>query len=104
MGTLVNDAMAALNKANKGGELEKNYVTAAIDALNTLLTSDVSPRMASKIARFRNVLKDYAKTSDTEANATETAAEIANTAAENAANGEGATDANGNAVNDVYTV
>ena len=61
MGTLVNDAMAALNKANKGGELEKNYVTAAIDALNTLLTSDVSPRMASKIARFRNVLKDYAK-------------------------------------------
>ena len=101
MSTLVNDAMAALNKANKGGELEKNYVTAAIDALNTLLTSDVSPRMASKIARFRNVLKDYAKTT---ANATETAAEIANTAAENAANGEGATDANGNEVNDIYTV
>ena len=64
METLVNDAMAALNKANKGGTLEKNYVAAAIDALNTVLTSDVSPRMASKIARFRNVLKDYAKTSN----------------------------------------
>lgn len=95
MDTIVNDAMNALNKANKGGELEKNYVTAAIDALNTLLTSDVSPRMASKIARFRNVLKDYAKTSNGGAQ------RVINFDAN--ADG-GATDANGNAVNDVYTV
>lgn len=95
MDTIVTDAMNALNKANKGGTLEKNYVTAAIDALNTLLTSDVSPRMASKIARFRNVLKDYAKTSNG-------GAQMAINFDANADGG--ATDANGNAVNDVYTV
>lgn len=75
-------------------ELETNYVTAAINALNTLLTSDVSPRMASKIARFRNVLKDYANGNGK------------GKGAQKAINfeGEGAKDANGNAVNDVYTV
>lgn len=97
MDAIVNDAMNALNKANKGGTLEKNYVTAAIDALNTLLTSDVSPRMASKIARFRNVLKDYGKTSN---GGLQRAIDFD----ANAENGEGATDANGNTVNDVYTV
>lgn len=91
MENIVNDAISALNTATKSGnELETNYVTAAINALNTLLTSDISPRMASKIARFRNVLKDYAN----------------GKGAQKAINfeGEGAKDANGNAVNDVYTV
>lgn len=72
-------------------ELETNYVAAAIAALNTLLTSDVSPRMASKIARFRNVLKDYASGKDK------------GEGAQKAINFEGE-GANGNTVNDVYTV
>lgn len=91
-GGIVTDAMNALNAANRSGDdLQKQYVTAAIDALNTLLTSDVSPRLASKIARFRKVLKDYAE----------------NEAAKNAVNFDdlgGAKDADGNDVNDVYTV
>lgn len=76
-------------------ELENNYLTAAIDALNKVVTSDVSPRLASKIVRFRQILSNYAATNgkgkgaqtainfEENANA---AAEIANTAAENAEN------------------
>lgn len=66
--------------------LENNYLVAAIDALNKVVTSDVSPRLASKIVRFRQILSNYAAT------------------AENATNGEGAKDANGNEIADVYTV
>lgn len=69
-------------------ELENNYLAAAINALNTLLTSDVSPRMASKIARFRKVLKDY------EAETKQPKIDFEG----------GAKDANGNEINDVYTV
>lgn len=74
--------------------LENNYLAAAIDALNKVVTSDVSPRLASKIVRFRQILSNYATTNgkgkgtqmaiDFDANATETANEIANTAAANA--------------------
>lgn len=81
-------------------ELENNYLTAAIDALNKVVTSDVSPRLASKIVRFRQILSNYAATNgkgkgtqtaiEFEENANTAAAEIANNAAENAANGEGA--------------
>lgn len=92
-------------------ELETNYLAAAIDALNKVVTSDVSPRLASKVVRFRKTLQDYAKQHngglqtaiDFDANAAETANEIANTAAKNAENG-GAKDANGNEIADVYTV
>lgn len=76
-------------------ELENNYLAAAIDALNKVVTSDVSPRLASKIVRFRQILSNYAATDgkgkgtqtaiDFDANAN-AAAEIANTAAENAEN------------------
>ena len=61
--------------------LENNYLTAAIEALNKLMTSDISPRMASKIVRFRQTLSNYAATSS-----------------------KGAKDADGKEVNDVYTV
>lgn len=43
-------------------ETEKNIITAAINALNTVLTSDVSPRLASKVVRFKKILSDYIKT------------------------------------------
>lgn len=43
-------------------ELENNYLAAAIDALNKVVTSDVSPRLASKIVRFRQILSNYAAT------------------------------------------
>lgn len=92
-------------------ELENNYLAAAIDALNKVVTSDVSPRLASKIVRFRQILSNYAATNgkgkgtqtaiDFEANANAAAAEIANNAA---ANAEGAKDANGNEIADTYTV
>lgn len=75
-------------------ELENNYLTAAIDALNKVVTSDVSPRLASKIVRFRQILSNYAATNgkgkgtqtaiEFEENANAAAAEIANNAAENA--------------------
>lgn len=81
-------------------ELEHNYLAAAIDALNKVVTSDVSPRLASKIVRFRQILSNYAAANgkgkgtqtsiEFEENANAAAAEIANNAAENAANGEGA--------------
>lgn len=77
-------------------ELENNYLTAAIDALNKVVTSDVSPRLASKIVRFRQILSNYAATNgkgkgaqtaiNFEENANAAAAEIANAAAENAEN------------------
>lgn len=55
-------AIQALNAANKSGDdLQKQYVSAAISALNALLTSEITPRLASKIARFKVVLTDYAK-------------------------------------------
>lgn len=91
--------------------LENNYLAAAIDALNKVVTSDVSPRLASKIVRFRQILSNYAATNgkgkgtqtaiDFEANANAAAAEIANAAA---ANAECAKDANGNEIADIYTV
>lgn len=69
-------------------ELENNYLAAAINALNTLLTSDVTPRMASKIARFRKVLKEY----EADLKQVETDFE------------GGAKDANGNEIADIQTV
>lgn len=42
--------------------LENNYLAAAIDALNKVVTSDVSPRLASKVVRFRKILTDYTAT------------------------------------------
>jgi hypothetical protein len=81
-------------------ELVNNYLTAAIDALNKVVTSDVSPRLASKVVRFRQILSNYAATNgkgkgtqtaiEFEENAENAAAKIANNATENAANGEGA--------------
>lgn len=83
-------AINALNKARKAEnrELETNYVTAAIDALNTLLCSDVTPRLASKITRFRKMLSEYVS-----ANGNQRVIKEMIT--------DGAKDANGN---DVYTV
>lgn len=86
---IVDAAISAMNAATKSGDdLQKQYVSAALDALNKLLTSEITPRLASKIARFKVVLTDYAKTV---------------TAEKNAMDG-GAKDANGNDVTDVYTV
>lgn len=82
-------AINALNAA-RGKEMETNYVTAAIDALNTLLCSDISPRMASKIAKFRKVLADYGKQGGNQ----RVIAEMVN----------GAKDADGKEIADVYTV
>lgn len=73
-------------------ELENNYLAAAIDALNKVVTSDVSPRLASKVVRFRKILTDY--TNANKGKGTQTAIEFV----------EGAKDANGNDINDVYTV
>lgn len=90
-------------------ELENNYLAAAIDALNKVVTSDVSPRLASKIVRFRQILSNYAATGG-KAKAPKpqlifvenaNAAEIANNAA---ANVEGAKDTNGNEIPYIYTV
>lgn len=64
--------------------LEKNYICAAIDALNRVVTSDVTPRLASKVVRFRAMLQEYVKTYN---GATQTAK-----------------DADGNEIADVYTV
>lgn len=65
MENIVTDAMNAMNAANKSDNpLEKEYITAAIDALNRVMLSDVSPRLTSKIARFRKVLQEYAKECD----------------------------------------
>lgn len=84
-------------------ELETNYLAAAIDALNKVVTSDVSPRLASKIVRFRQILSTYAATNGKD-KGTQTAIDFdANTAAENAENG-GAKDANGDEIADIYTV
>ena len=86
---IVDAAINAMNAATKSGDdLQKQYVTAAIDALNTLLTSEITPRLASKIARFKVVLTDYAKTVN----------------AEKTAMDGGAKDADGKDINDVYTV
>lgn len=93
-GNIVTDAMNAMNAANRSGnELEKNYVDAAISALNTLMISDITPRMASKVARFRKVLQDYAKERN---GGTQRVIEFDE-------NG-GAKDANGNDIADIYTV
>lgn len=75
-------------------EMENNYLAAAIDALNKVVTTDVSPRLASKVVRFRKILTDYANAN--KGKATQRAIEFAET--------DGATDANGNEINDVYTV
>lgn len=75
-------------------EMENNYLAAAIDALNKVVTSDVSPRLASKVVRFRKILTDYANAN--KGKGTQTAIEFAET--------DGAKDANSNEINDVYTV
>ena len=71
-------------------ETEKNIVSAAINALNTVLTSDVSPRLASKVVRFKKILSDYIKTN------TQTTIDFANVGK--------ATDSNGKEIADIYTV
>lgn len=71
--------------------LEKNYICAAIDALNRVVTSDVTPRLASKVVRFRTMLQEYVKTYD---GGTRTAIESPG----------GAKDADGNEIADVHTV
>lgn len=92
MGNVVTDAMNAMNAATKSGDpLETDYITAAIDALNKVMLSDVTPRLTSKIARFRKVLQDYAKERN---GGTQRVIEF----------GEGAKDANGNEIADTVTV
>lgn len=71
-------------------ETEKNIVLAAINALNTVLTSDVSPRLASKVVRFKKILSDYIKTN------TQTTIDFANVGK--------ATDNDGKEIADIYTV
>lgn len=71
-------------------ETEKNIVLAAINALNTVLTSDVSPRLASKVVRFKKILSDYIKTN------TQTTIDFANVGK--------ATDNEGKEIADIYTV
>lgn len=71
-------------------ETEKNIVLAAINALNTVLTSDVSPRLASKVVRFKKILTDYIKTN------TQTTIDFANVGK--------ATDNDGKEITDIYTV
>ncbi len=71
-------------------ETEKNIVLAAINALNTVLTSDVSPRLASKVVRFKKILSDYIKTN------TQTTIDFANVGK--------ATDNDGKEITDIYTV
>lgn len=75
--------------------LENNYLAAAIDALNKVITSDVSPRLASKVVRFRKILTDYAATNG-KGKGTQTAINFDE-------NG-GAKDANSNEITDIYTV
>lgn len=75
--------------------LENNYLAAAIDALNKVVTSDVSPRLASKVVRFRKILTDYAATNG-KGKGTQTAINFDE-------NG-GTKDANGNEITDIYTV
>lgn len=70
-------------------ETEKNIVTAAINALNTVLTSDVSPRLASKVVRFKKILSDYIKDK-------QTLIDFENVGK--------ATDSNGKEIADIYTV
>lgn len=70
-------------------ETEKNIVAAAINALNTVLTSDVSPRLASKVVRFKKILSDYIKDKQTTIDF------------ENVGK---ATDSNGKEIADIYTV
>lgn len=70
-------------------ETEKNIVTAAINALNTVLTSDVSPRLASKVVRFKKILSDYIKDKQTSIDFE---------------NVDKATDSNGKEIADIYTV
>lgn len=71
-------------------ETEKNIITAAINALNTVLTSDVSPRLASKVVRFKKILSDYIK------NNKQTTIDF-----ENAGK---ATNSDGKEIADIYTV
>lgn len=71
-------------------ETEKNIVLAAINALNTVLTSDVSPRLASKVVRFKKILSDYIKTN------TQTTIDFTNVGK--------ATDNEGKEIADIYTV
>lgn len=93
----VNATKAALGDAaaaarENGEKTEIQYIAAAIDALNALITRDVTPRLITKIARFRKVLTEYAKT--VRNTPTQTVIEFT----------DGAKDANGNEINDVYTV
>lgn len=71
-------------------EIEKNIVLAATNALNAVLTSDVSPRLASKVVRFKKILSDYIKTN------TQTTIDFENVGK--------ATDSNGKEIADIYTV
>lgn len=66
----------------------ENIVAAAINALNLVLTSDVSPRLASKVVRFKKILTDYLK----------------NTPTKDFENVGKATDNNGKEIADIYTV
>lgn len=83
---------AAAARAN-GEKTEIQYIAAAIDALNVLMTQDVTPRLITKIARFRKVLAEYAKSIRNAPK--QTKIEFIE---------EGAKDANGENVTDIYTV
>lgn len=85
------DAAAAARES--GEKTEVQYIAAAIDALNALITRDVTPRLITKIARFRKILAEYAKSIRNAPKQTQIEF-----------GGDGAEDANGNNVADVYTV
>lgn len=74
-------------------ETEKNIVAAAIDALNLVLTSDVSPRLASKVVRFKKILSDYIKQNQQNLQKTIDFENVGK-----------ATDSNGKEIADIYTV
>lgn len=85
------DAAAAARESGEKTEIQ--YIAAAIDALNALITRDVTPRLITKIARFRKILSEYAKSIRNAPKQTRIEFE-----------GEGAKDANGENVTDIYTV
>lgn len=76
-------------------QYRRNLLQSVLDSLNAvMLDNSTAPRLASKLARFRNVI------------CSEIAAAIkdGDNAAPTVFDGEGAKDANGNTVKDVYTV
>lgn len=84
-------------------QYRRNLLQAVLNALNAvMLDNSTAPRLASKLARFRNVICSEIKAAA--ADFDNAAPTVFDNAAPTVFGNDGAKDANGNAVADVYSV